>query len=364
MKDVILRNNLVLQKLLRCETLGDLIIYTYTDKCVQENQWDEITLNSRGHIFNRMTGECVARPFPKFFNLNEKPNTQEKILPWHLGYSIYEKLDGWLGTLYRHDGKYAVATRGSFHSEMAQWATEYLQEKFPSLSIPDDITLVFEIIHPKTKIVVDYRGEEALKLLAAFNRHTGEEYCWEDLCLLANQYSFQLPKTFYGSIDDIKKQLQSSNGQELEGFVVRFDNGLRIKLKSTDYLRRAHIVANITPLKIWAAFEHGSLPGSYIEMVGPEYLDDVYQIEKELAHQYDTILSDIASIFNSIYRNEFDRTLNRKKFSERAFNLPFHNSIMFAILDGKQDSIEKYVMNLIRPDNNQFKKYENTVDEQ
>ncbi|KKL27287.1 hypothetical protein LCGC14_2386650, partial [marine sediment metagenome] len=73
------RDRLVAEGWLRCDNLGDLRIYTYTDKCIHKSNWDEITLNSRGVIFNIKTGEIVAQPFGKFFNLNEHPTTQEKM---------------------------------------------------------------------------------------------------------------------------------------------------------------------------------------------------------------------------------------------------------------------------------------------
>lgn len=353
MDNVLLRNNLVLQKLLRCEVLDDLIIYTYTDRCVQQKDWDEITINSRGHVFNRFTGECVARPFPKFFNMNERPETQEKSLPWKSGYEIFEKLDGWLGTLYRHDGKYSVATRGSFRSEMAIWATKYLQEKFPSLALRDDITLVFEIIHPKTKIIVDYHGQETLKLLAGFNRHTGEEYSWHYIMRLAEEYGFEVARRFDCSIDRCLEEMNGLSGKEAEGFVVRFENGLRVKIKTDDYIRLAKIRREITPLNIWGAMIDGYLPASYFDGICDEYKLEVMGIEEKLSRRYFDVSDNIYSAFKHVYRDDKDKTSNRKKFASRVVETyPDYMGVLFSILDEKTDYVDKYIMGIIRPDNN------------
>ena len=57
-----------------------------------ENAWDEVTRNSRGHVFNLQTGECVAWPFPKFFNLGENQESLPEKFPWDQPYEIMEKL--------------------------------------------------------------------------------------------------------------------------------------------------------------------------------------------------------------------------------------------------------------------------------
>ena len=55
----------------------------------------------------------------RFFNLGENKECLPEAFPWHEPYEIYEKMDGWLGVLYRKDGDYHVASRGSFHSSGA-----------------------------------------------------------------------------------------------------------------------------------------------------------------------------------------------------------------------------------------------------
>src|SRR4030095_2830850 len=86
------REEYVVAGLLRTDRTDDgrLAIYTYTDQCVYENAWDEVTRNSRGHIFDLQTGECVAWAFPKFFNLGENKENLPECLPWGEAYGIME----------------------------------------------------------------------------------------------------------------------------------------------------------------------------------------------------------------------------------------------------------------------------------
>src|SRR5262249_1153008 len=56
------REEYVANGLLRSDRTDDgrLAIYTYTDQCTFANAWDDVTRNSRGHIYDLQTGECVA----------------------------------------------------------------------------------------------------------------------------------------------------------------------------------------------------------------------------------------------------------------------------------------------------------------
>ena len=63
--------------------------------------WNEYTLKARGIIFDSETGECIALPFKKFFNVNETQNTLIGNLPQE-PFEVFDKLDGSLGISYWH----------------------------------------------------------------------------------------------------------------------------------------------------------------------------------------------------------------------------------------------------------------------
>jgi RNA ligase len=48
-----------------------LTIWNYSEKVQYENLWDEITLQTRGLVTDDK-GNIVAKPFKKFFNIEEK----------------------------------------------------------------------------------------------------------------------------------------------------------------------------------------------------------------------------------------------------------------------------------------------------
>lgn len=70
-------DKLVEQKLLNKQENGDLVLYNYGDQVTYQKHWNKYTIESRGLILNKITGDTVARPFPKFWNLSELINVED-----------------------------------------------------------------------------------------------------------------------------------------------------------------------------------------------------------------------------------------------------------------------------------------------
>lgn len=329
---------------------GELSVYTYTDQCVFDGAWDEITLNSRGHVFNLATGECVARPFSKFFNLGEKQEVAHDRLPWDKPYEVFEKLDGWLGCLHRHKGKFWVSSRGSFHSDGAVWASSFVQSKDLSF-LPDEVTLVFEIITPEQKIILDYEGQRTLYVLAAFNRHTGEEYPRAEVEEWASRACLPVvPKHDSMKIDDCLRLAKEMEGRE--GFVIRFHDGTRVKVKCDWYCRIAKIMANLTPISMWECMSGGRIPDERMREI-PEEL-------RPLADQYKQRIEEQFRYVSSMVRDKLKPLLHKHRDSgdRKSFALAVKDEprlvkrCAFLLLDGKE--IDSVVMDEIYPKANNW----------
>src|SRR4051812_11954403 len=98
----------------RCE---HLTVYNYSTKCVYEEAWDEITMAARGLVLDD-SGVVIARPWPKFFNLNERPETMLAALPQETP-ELAEKYDGSLVVLFYDlvTGQWRAITRGCWDNE-------------------------------------------------------------------------------------------------------------------------------------------------------------------------------------------------------------------------------------------------------
>ena len=160
-----------------------LCILNYTERATYTpDSWNAVTRNCRGLIYDTNTHEIVARPFPKFFNMGERYAPQcdptSRVV-------VTDKLDGSLGVLYRTPDGLAVSTRGSFDSEQTKHATELVRTRYAEFVPPHGHTLLFEIVYPDNRIVVDYGDMDDLILLGAIHIETGCSYFPHDDLLVA-----------------------------------------------------------------------------------------------------------------------------------------------------------------------------------
>ena len=317
-----------------------LTIWNYTEKVQYENLWDETLLMCRGLVTDH-TGDIVATPFQKFFNIEEgKFEPTEK-------FEVYEKMDGSLGIVFWYRGQWVVATRGSFTSDQANKAREILR-KYNTDIMFRHLTFCFEIIYPENRIVLDYGNDEKLVLLGTFDKN-GKEMDVE----IWSQWGFDVVKKYDG-IKDFK-ELKSMVKDDQEGFVVRFSNGDRVKVKGVEYLRLHKIMTNVTTTGIWEYLKNGEDVMELLKDVPDEFYKKIENYIKDLRYYYFQISEDVGKKFDGMMYgkyNDKEPITDRKEFAEWVLTQPKHMSgILFRMFDKKDYS--EIIWNLIRPE---FKK--------
>ena len=317
-----------------------LTIWNYTEKVQYENLWDEVTLMCRGLVTDD-TGDIVATPFQKFFNIEEgKFEPTEK-------FEVYEKMDGSLGIVFWYRGQWVVATRGSFTSDQANKAREILR-KYNTDIMFRHLTFCFEIIYPENRIVLDYGDDEKLVLLGTFDKN-GKETDSE----IWSQWGFDVVKKYDG-INDYK-ELKEMVKNDQEGFVVKFSNGDRIKVKGVEYLRLHKIMTNVTTTGIWEYLKNGEDVMELLKDVPDEFYKKIENYIKDLRYYYFQISEDVGKKFDGMMYgkyNDKEPITDRKEFAEWVLTQPKHMSgILFRMFDKKDYS--EIIWNLIRPE---FKK--------
>jgi RNA ligase len=317
-----------------------LTIWNYTEKVQYENLWDEVTLMCRGLVTDN-TGDIVATPFQKFFNIEEgKFEPTEK-------FEVYEKMDGSLGIVFWYQGQWVVATRGSFTSDQAIKARELLQ-KYNTDIMFRHLTFCFEIIYPENRIVLDYGTDEKLVLLGTFNKD-GKEMDSE----IWSQWGFDVVKKYDG-INDYK-QLKEMVKNDQEGFVVKFSNGDRVKVKGVEYLRLHKIMTNVTTTGVWEYLKNGEDVMEILKDVPDEFYNKIKTYVQHLKYGYFQISEDAGKKFDGMMYgkyNDKEPITDRKEFAEWVLTQPKHMSgILFRMFDKKDYS--EIIWNLIRPE---FKK--------
>ncbi len=255
---------------------GDLRLFNYTAQAQYEARWNYLERVSRGLILNARTGEVVARPFDKFFNWGEGERTTAAPVS-----VVTEKLDGSLGILYRENGGYRLATRGSFESEQAIWGTEFLQQNHDLSGFLNDVTLLFEIIYPENRVVVDYEGREDLVLLAVRNRFTGRYYPWATVQNIAHTFGFGLPQVSQFTAPEQLISASETLTSNSEGWVVEFSDGQRFKFKGEEYRKLHKLISGLSFKNTLAAIVDGTLD-ELREIVPDEFLGEVNEWVAEI----------------------------------------------------------------------------------
>lgn len=221
-----------------------LVVYNYTHKAQFDGIWDDVTCKTRGLIVDKSTDEIVSRPFQKFFNYTGSEDIPDT-LP-----EVTDKLDGSLGVLYEYNGTTAIATRGSFESDQAAWASSWYRQNLSHAKWPEGFTPLFEIIYPDNRIVVKYDWE-GLALLCLVNKETGEELPHTQLEVLGEYNRCRVVQL----LDKPLERILSENEQNREGYVVTWRNAgkppLKLKIKFTDYVRLHRLLTSISPKEIW-----------------------------------------------------------------------------------------------------------------
>lgn len=314
----------------------ELFIYNYTAAAQYKRVWNEWTLSCRGLIMDAEYN-VIARPFGKFFNIEECESTGIKI-PQE-SFKIYEKLDGSLGILYWEDGQPAIATRGSFASDQALFATSYLLPKYSKFidQLDKNFTYLFEIIYPENRIVLDYGKTERLVLLAIIDTETGVEKSIENL-------NWPDKAKMYDGISDLNKISKMENGNE-EGFVIRFQSGLRVKYKFNEYKRLHRILTGISKRNIWEMLRNNENLDLLMENVPDEFYDWVKQTKLEIENDYQKLLNTALSAIEiddlaTIDRKSAAITINQK-YKQFA-------ALIFTLLD--KNNPKDQIFKMIRPE--------------
>lgn len=333
---------------------SNIAIFNYTEKAAYEGHWNSVTLSTRGLIVDLDTGIVLARPFPKFFNLGQTgaPEvTGDTPLLW-----AYDKADGSLGILWMLDGvEYEdspyyglnVATRGSFESDQAIWATHFVKTKWEGLyddacdMIEDGYTPLVEIIYPENRIVLDYGGAQTLKHLGYIHIDSGAYTGVPEFnrTLSAGDTVEMFP--FF----HVDEALEALNRKNAEGFVLWLNPFVAVKVKQDDYVELHRVVTGLNKKSVWRAVSAGH--PTYLELVR-QLPDELYAWAEEvaaelyMAFQAQMVLIDVCYQNVLEYLEDNDLEGDRKALAFAVQNLvpPVYRGYMFSLADSR-DITEK-----------------------
>lgn len=333
----------------------DLVLFNYTNSCTFDRAWNDFTRMARGLILDTKLQRIAATPFPKFFNVFE-----ENVPLPDVGFETFEKVDGSLGIVYHHASRWRVATRGSFDSVQAQWAERWLNSQ-PNISdLWQGTTYLVEIVYPQNRIVVDYGGWEGLILLGAYD-HTGHEVPFSRLLDVRVPGIRHVESFHYNSVDAIVEIAKCLPARH-EGFVVRFSNGYRVKIKGDEYIRIHRIISNLTPLSIWESMREGDDLKVIKSQLPEEFWKDFDNIVGLLSVDLNSLQCDIASaVMETEHMSDKELGLRLGEFDPKVQQFLFTlRRNPTAIFDLGSRMRRKY-FDLVRPTGNRLEGYSPTT---
>lgn len=316
-----------------------LRILKYSKQCVFSRHWNEITMICRGLVIDD-NYNIIVHSMPKFYNHNEADGIPVYESGKKLGYTVYEKWDGSLIQMARWNGNLIITSSGSFQSPQAMKAKELMDEKGDGF-IEDGRTYIFELIYPANKIVIDYKDLTQLTLLAIRNTDTGEEITFPYDYLY--DWKIEGVEPINKTLEEIELELDHEKFLNREGYVIKFEDGSRVKCKYSEYMRLHKIISGINELFIWESLKDKQ--NIILENVPDELLNYINSTVKDLKDKYNVIANEAGSLYDTLEVLNF---LTRKEqaawlFSKHKDMAP----IVFCMLDKK--SYEDKIWKMIRP---------------
>ena len=304
-----------------------------------ENVNDSIRRELRGIIFAK-DGSILARRLHKFFNVNERDETQQNLIDLSQPHVILEKLDGSMitpipiGNHFRWGTKMGI-TDVSMGAETFV-ATHKNYEDFARMTFAMGFTPIFEWCSRKQRIVVDY-SEDRLVLIALRNTMTGEYVKYNVMVESAKSYDIDVVKAYAGTADSMEHLISETKDIEgAEGWVIRFDDGHMVKIKGEWYLCIHKTKDNLSQEK------------NVIDLLISEKVDDAksFMLEddrkrvEEFEDKFWAGVEAMAESFESYHAANVAFGIDRKTWAlehMKGMNAknPFASSIVFNLYNGK-----------------------------
>lgn len=333
---------------------------------------DAIRRECRGLLFDK-DGNIMSRRLHKFFNVNERDETQFHAIDFSQPHVILEKLDGSMITpvilsrvederFLRHAGydgptitrvgdmrwgtKMGITevsmqaeefvAKNKQYEQFARWCYDYAS-----------VTPIFEWCSRKQRIVVDYPVDR-LVLIAARSIYSGEYMSMQWLQEYGDKFDIEVVKTYSGTAHNMEHLMAETRDAEgIEGYIIRFDDGHMCKVKGEWYLR-------IHKAKELVQFEK-----NVIELIVDEKIDDaksfMLEDDRKRVEEFETDfwigVNQTILGYDRYYDQVIKHGLDRKRFALEW--LPtiktqdhFAGNIVFGKFDGKDT--RKMVLDIIR----------------
>lgn len=229
-------------------THEDVLILRYVS--ARPNTFEtELDLECRSLVFDRDSGDLLSRSLHKFFNLGEREGLAD--LPLEAGADLSLKIDGTMlsgFTSPARPGELRFHTKGGL-SEHAARGLALAPSNVVALAhdaISGGGTPTLEWTSPENRVVIPYAQTE-FRLIAIRDRVTGA-YLEGLADQLARKHGVARPGSLgrvRGLAETTEALTRLAERTDIEGAVLTWADGHRVKWKTRDYHARHKVLANI-----------------------------------------------------------------------------------------------------------------------
>lgn len=330
---------------------GNYLLYNYTEQATYERVWTPETRQCRGLVTDT-SGNVVCLPFAKFANVGEPgfPECElEALAARGDGYEVTDKLDGSMVAVWHDDmaGRWRCTTRGSFTSTQAQAAQAWLDAHNTWAAWPDPrerdalgrrFTFVGEWCAPDNRVVLRYEEPE-LRLIGV--RAWDADGRTFDLAhhgvrSWGLELGLSVVPRITATVADLIARQSSDTG--IEGWVLRWPDGFRVKVKTADYIRLHKALSGFGPKQVYEVLTSGDEGAWSAYMAGlPE------EIRGDASYYADSMVAAIVERERAL-ATTFEQIRKLLGESRKAFALgvaeypPADRAVLFAMADGKPTS--------------------------
>lgn len=236
---------------------GNISSFNFTPAAFYEKKWNEQTTKARGLYIDTEECKVFCRGYEKFFNVNEREETQMDVLQHTLKFPVacYVKENGFLGLVSwnKYTDDLFITSKSDPEGPFAEYLRSMIYEKIPKDKLDDmkiylkehDVTFVFECCDMKNDPhIIEYPESKLVLLDIIYNTLDFEKYDYEDMAHVGRELGLTIKKQayelstwqeFYDWYFEVLEEDYEYRGDKIEGFVIEDANGYMVKLKLTYY---------------------------------------------------------------------------------------------------------------------------------
>ena len=300
---------------------------------------DAIRRECRGLLFYP-DGRIMSRRLHKFFNVNERDETQMGYIDLSRPHVILEKLDGSMITPVYTEAGIRWGTKMGITEVSMQAETFVVQNPQYALMAEEcrlrGLTPVFEWCSRRQRIVVDY-PEDRLVLIAVRENLSGSYTSYQEMLVWGDRYGIEVVRAYAGTAANMEALTAETRASEgMEGWIIRFNDGQMLKIKGDWYVRIHKTKDSLT------------LEKNVVDLIVNEKIDDVkpYMLDDDRARvaQFETefwqAVAERVKIYDRYWNSVQAAGMDRKAYAQNWMptiqkNDPFAPQFVFGKFDDR-----------------------------